>query len=213
MPRSTSTARPARPATSLRATRSAGARAEPPDARGTRERILDIALDLFVEKGYEKASLREIAEQLGFSKAALYYHFASKDDILLALHLRLHQLGREAFNRFEGTPGTAADWGAVLRDLVGTMLDNRKLLILHEQDRGALKEIGTRHPHDHADFEESFRRALENERMPLAERVRLVGAVGSIVAGLLAYAHSFPDVPADEYVAVLRDMVGDLLPA
>jgi AcrR family transcriptional regulator len=57
---------------------------------GTRERILDIALDLFIDKGYDKTSLREIAEKLGFSKAALYYHFASKDDILLALHQRLH---------------------------------------------------------------------------------------------------------------------------
>src|SRR5271155_1374516 len=64
--------------------------------KGTRERILDIALDLFIDKGFDKTSLREIAEQLGFSKAALYYHFASKDDILLALHYRLHDLGREA---------------------------------------------------------------------------------------------------------------------
>ena len=43
----------------------------------TRERILDIALELFTERGYDKTSLRQIAEQLGFSKAAIYYHFAS----------------------------------------------------------------------------------------------------------------------------------------
>ena len=59
------------------------------DASSTRERILDIALDLFIEQGFDKTSLRQIAEKLGFSKAALYYHFASKDDILMALHLRL----------------------------------------------------------------------------------------------------------------------------
>ena len=47
----------------------------------TRDRILDIALDLFVEQGFDKTSLREIAERLGFSKAAIYYHFASKDEI------------------------------------------------------------------------------------------------------------------------------------
>jgi AcrR family transcriptional regulator len=49
---------------------------------GTRERIQAIALELFAEQGYEKTSLREIAERLGVTKAALYYHFKSKEDIV-----------------------------------------------------------------------------------------------------------------------------------
>ena len=53
-----------------------------------------MALDLFTEKGFDGTSLREIAERLGVTKAALYYHFASKDDILMALHMRLHEFGR-----------------------------------------------------------------------------------------------------------------------
>lgn len=51
----------------------------------TRDRILDAALSLFAEKGYEATSMREIAEQLGITKAALYYHFDGKDAIVLAL--------------------------------------------------------------------------------------------------------------------------------
>jgi AcrR family transcriptional regulator len=51
----------------------------------TRRRILDVALELFLEQGYDRTSLREIAERLGFSKAALYYHYKAKDDILQAL--------------------------------------------------------------------------------------------------------------------------------
>ena len=46
---------------------------------GTRERIKQVALELFTEQGYEGTSLREIAERLGVTKAALYYHFKSKD--------------------------------------------------------------------------------------------------------------------------------------
>lgn len=46
--------------------------------RSTRERILDVALDLFLQKGFDKTSLPEIAEHLGFTKAALYYHFSSR---------------------------------------------------------------------------------------------------------------------------------------
>ncbi len=47
----------------------------------TRERIQRTAIELFSEHGYEHTSLREIAEQLGVTKAALYYHFKTKEDI------------------------------------------------------------------------------------------------------------------------------------
>ncbi|MBQ1046616.1 MULTISPECIES: TetR/AcrR family transcriptional regulator [unclassified Micromonospora] len=52
---------------------------------GTRQRIQAVALELFTEHGYEKTSLREIAERLGVTKAALYYHFKSKDEIVTSL--------------------------------------------------------------------------------------------------------------------------------
>ncbi|GGO63789.1 TetR/AcrR family transcriptional regulator [Nonomuraea cavernae] len=51
----------------------------------TRTRIQEIALRLFTEQGYEATSLREIAEELGVTKAALYYHFKTKDDIVAGL--------------------------------------------------------------------------------------------------------------------------------
>lgn len=51
----------------------------------TRSRIQAIALRLFTEQGYEATSLREIAEELGVTKAALYYHFKTKEDIVASL--------------------------------------------------------------------------------------------------------------------------------
>ena len=54
-------------------------------ARDTRAEILAVASELFGEQGYEATSLREIAERLGITKAALYYHFPSKQDIARAL--------------------------------------------------------------------------------------------------------------------------------
>jgi AcrR family transcriptional regulator len=53
--------------------------------RDTRSRLRELALQLFAEQGYEKTSLREIAEQLGVTKAALYYYFKSKEDIVRSL--------------------------------------------------------------------------------------------------------------------------------
>jgi AcrR family transcriptional regulator len=50
-----------------------------------KERIQQVALELFTEQGYDKTSLREIAERLEVSKAALYYHFKSKEEILLSI--------------------------------------------------------------------------------------------------------------------------------
>jgi AcrR family transcriptional regulator len=54
------------------------------DQGDTRARIQEVALELFTEKGYEATSLREIAERLGVTKAALYYHFKTKDDIVVS---------------------------------------------------------------------------------------------------------------------------------
>src|SRR4051794_34451612 len=52
---------------------------------GTREKIQAVALELFAEHGYDKTSLREIAERLDVTKAALYYHFNTKEDIVVSL--------------------------------------------------------------------------------------------------------------------------------
>src|SRR5271167_2314529 len=51
----------------------------------TRARILEVALQLFTEHGFDGTTLQQIADRLGFTKAALYYHFRSKDDLLEAL--------------------------------------------------------------------------------------------------------------------------------
>jgi AcrR family transcriptional regulator len=49
------------------------------------QRVLDAALELFSEHGFEGTSLQDIADRLGVTKAAVYYHFHTKDEILLAL--------------------------------------------------------------------------------------------------------------------------------
>jgi AcrR family transcriptional regulator len=50
----------------------------------TRARIQEVALELFAAQGYDKTSLREISDRLGVTKAALYYHFKSKEEIVAA---------------------------------------------------------------------------------------------------------------------------------
>src|ERR1700677_744425 len=113
-----------------------------PEAQPTRERILDIALELFNEQGYDKTSLREIAEQLGFTKAALYYHFERKEDILLELHLRLHALGRNVFERL-GELDVSGDpfgvWNTLIDYFIDEVVANRDLFLLHQRNHNAFE--------------------------------------------------------------------------
>ena len=51
----------------------------------TRERAVKVALELFTAQGFEKTSLREVADRLGITKAALYYHYRSKELLLAAV--------------------------------------------------------------------------------------------------------------------------------
>lgn len=53
--------------------------------RNTREEILDVALSLFSTKGYDATSLSDISLMLGVSKAALFKHFDSKEEILFSV--------------------------------------------------------------------------------------------------------------------------------
>src|SRR5690606_37318230 len=53
-----------------------------PQASGTRDRILAVALELFAQHGYAGTSIRDIADRMGITKAAVYYHFRSKVDLL-----------------------------------------------------------------------------------------------------------------------------------
>ena len=45
---------------------------------------VSVALELFAEQRYDKTSLRQIAEHLDVTKPALYYHFNTKEEIVMA---------------------------------------------------------------------------------------------------------------------------------
>ena len=60
--------------------------AEPKDATKTKERIMRTAAELFSEKGFNKVSIREIANAAGVNLAMIYYYFSSKDELLYSLY-------------------------------------------------------------------------------------------------------------------------------
>lgn len=92
----------------------------------TREEVKAVALELFTTKGFERTSLREIAERLGITKAALYYHFPSKQDLARAL---LSPLIEDFHTLMKDVPGLLPDQPReVLERYFDLCLRNRSLL-------------------------------------------------------------------------------------
>ena len=181
------------------------------DEGGTRERILDVALELFSEQGYDKASLREIAERLGISKAALYYHFASKADILLALHLRLHAIGRDLFGRMRDEPGIEI-WITVLHELIDAAMVNRPLFVLHHRNQAAMEALHQKsHEDEHSGMEAMINAMLTDRSLPVSVRVRVGCAIGGVMGALVMSGDAFADVPSEDFRDILRGIVDDLL--
>lgn len=184
----------------------------------TRERILDIALELFVEQGYEKTSLRDIAARLGTTKAALYYHFERKQDILLELHLRLHALAREALEeleRLEDAQQRADAWPGLVDRFIDQVLDNRELVMLHQRNQYAFEQLVSdeRHQADNDDMAQQFRRVLQSPAIPLDQRVRMVSSLSAVVGVLGRGEAMFGAVPITELAEHVRAAVRDILQA
>ena len=72
-----------------------------PDTRfnAQRERLLRAAARCFNEKGYSGTSLKDVADHLGLTDAALYYYVKNKEELVYLCYLRAAELGREALDR------------------------------------------------------------------------------------------------------------------
>ena len=77
-------------------------------AGDTKERILETALELFAQNGYLGTSMNDIAQRLGFTKAALYKHYTSKQEILDSIVERMNQMDYARAESYE-MPETEPD--------------------------------------------------------------------------------------------------------
>jgi AcrR family transcriptional regulator len=95
----------------------------------TRSRILEAALSVFRERGFEKATMREIASEAGVAVGAAYYYFDSKDALVMAFYERSQG---EMHAGIEAGLDEAKTLEARLRGIISTKFEyfapNRKLL-------------------------------------------------------------------------------------
>jgi AcrR family transcriptional regulator len=182
------------------------------ESKSTRDRILDIALDLFTDQGYDQTSLREIAERLGFTKAALYYHFASKEEIFLALHERLHGLADECLWPPAGEAVTIESWGRLLDSFIDRIPPNRKLILMHERNRAAFEKLHhPEHQDQHDDLEGRLHGALSDPRISLRDRIRMGCAFAAVMGGMMFGVDRFGNADPDEMTGELKAALHDLL--
>jgi len=149
----------------------------------TRRRILDVALDLFLAHGYDRTSLREIAEQLGFSKAALYYHYKAKDDILVALTDAMLDELNELVERVsrEEPPGLGRT-RRTITELVDLLMRQRRAAQLIISQAAAIQRLKESRNHE---IQQRMLDLITPSDASLVARVRASAAVSVVQSMLL----------------------------
>ncbi len=162
-----------------------------PHATDTRSRILDAALDVFSEHGFEGSTLQQVADRLGFTKAALYYHFRSKDDILGALVAPASAGIQAMLEAHTGTPDSPARRRQFMADYLDYLLRHRRLIAYISRDLATLAHPAMAKSRERRERMEAI---LAGDDLDFADQIRVTIAFGGIQA---AIARS-PDADAAE---------------
>ncbi|MQY26859.1 TetR/AcrR family transcriptional regulator [Nocardia aurantia] len=106
--------------------------------RSTKEAIREAAIELFSDKGFEQTSLREVADAVGITKASLYYHYASKQDLLLAIVDPIIDDLHAVADGLDDVEHGPAGQRAVLTRQVRAMLRHRRTVLMFVRDTTAI---------------------------------------------------------------------------
>jgi AcrR family transcriptional regulator len=185
-----------------------------PDARSrtdTRARIQQVAVELFTEHGYEGTSLREIAERLDVTKAALYYHFKSKEDIVASLvedyYGQIDALvawGREQ-------PRTAEMRTGILRRYIMILAGGDKVFRMLQQNQAAVNTLASE-KHKGQVFRERMHSLVETLTEPddsLKDQVGAAMLLGGVSIAWMTFADRVQD--REELADLVYGLAGDAL--
>ncbi|MCX5391452.1 helix-turn-helix domain-containing protein [Streptomyces sp. NPDC006482] len=152
-------------------------------ARGnTRQRIQDVALALFAEQGYEKTSLREIAEHLDVTKAALYYHFKTKEDIIIGIFQDLTRPVDELITWAREQPRTLEVREEILRRYQASLISAYPLFRFMQENQAAVRELSIGLTFKERMLELSG--LIQEPDFAVRDRVRCVSAIFTLHAGM-----------------------------
>lgn len=154
-------------------------------APSARQRFADAALDLFVEHGFNGTSLQMIGDRLGVSKAAVAYHFHSKDDLLAAVTQPAFSDLREMLDEAESVRRESARRTHVLEGYIDYLIRHRRVSTWLSRDVAALTNPAVFGPIQ--ELTERMDAVLMGDADPLARvwaSAMTQGLSGPIVAGV-----------------------------
>ncbi|MFG2867609.1 TetR/AcrR family transcriptional regulator [Streptomyces sp. NPDC048338] len=167
----------------------------------TRQRIQDVALELFAEQGYEKTSLREIAERLDVTKAALYYHFKTKEDILIGIFQDLTRPIDELIAWAQEQPRTLETKQETLRRYQSALADAAPLFRFMQENQATVRELSIG-----LTFKErmvTLSGLIQEPDFAMADRVRCISALFTMHAGMF-FMQTIEGDPEEKHEAVLE---------
>lgn len=171
-------------------------------ARGnTRQRIQDVALDLFAEQGYEKTSLREIAERLDVTKAALYYHFKTKEDILIGVFEDMTRPMDELIAWAEEQPRSLETRQEVLRRYQVALRAAAPLYRFMQENQATVRELSVG-----LTFKErmlALTALIQEPDFAMVDQVRCVSAIFTLHAGTF-FMQNIEGDPEEKHRATLE---------
>jgi AcrR family transcriptional regulator len=148
----------------------------------TRQRIQDVAIELFAEQGYEKTSLREIAERLDVTKAALYYHFKTKEEILVSIFAALTQPILDLIEWGREQPHTLETKQEIIRRYSETLAGAAPLFRFMQENQATVREL--RIGETFKERMQGLREILVDPEADLVDQVRCVSAMFTLHAGM-----------------------------
>ncbi|MFF5900404.1 TetR/AcrR family transcriptional regulator [Streptomyces argenteolus] len=174
----------------------------PQPRRGnTRQRIQDVALDLFAEQGYEKTSLREIAERLGVTKAALYYHFKTKEDILTSTFDDMNRPIEELLEWGRQQPRTLETKKEILVRYSEVLETAAPLFVFVQENQATVRELKIGHTIKHRVI--ALVDLIKEPDAALTDQVRCFTALMAMHAGVFALKDAEGD-PGEKRRAALE---------
>jgi AcrR family transcriptional regulator len=176
--------------------------------KGTRAKIQEVALDLFAEQGYEKTSLREIADRLGVTKAALYYHFKAKEDIITSIFEDIEAEMDEIIEWASEQPATVETRREVVRRYGRiTVGKARKLMRFMSENHSAMRELKV--GNEMRDRMNRLATIVTNDKATLVEQIRIRVAFFTMSIGI--FATQDLDATDDERAAASLDIALELV--
>jgi AcrR family transcriptional regulator len=188
----------------------------------TRSKILDAAEAVFSESGFEKTQLEEIAARAGYTRGAIYAHYASKEDLFLALmEQRVHTKITAARRMIEAEPDSTKRAGLFRKWIAcqvsdrswGTLMLEFKLYALRrpsssEKLQAMYEMLSQQSGTDFIDL--LFGPALDKQERKAAER--RLAIMGAILSAVILESHFRPRLlPKAHLHEVLQELFDALI--